>query len=84
MCKRADVLLSTNEEDNKILEELLGRVEDFIVINRRIRGRQLWSDPSELPFIKTDEGDNYYGLERARDFVDRELARKGYSGAVYP
>lgn len=84
MCDSADVLLSPDEEINKTLEELLSKVESFIQINRRIGGRELWSDPKELPFIKTDEGLNYYGIERAKDFVQRELACRNVPGYVYP
>ena len=70
-------MMSYVDEDNKILEKELIKIEGFIKINRHIRRRKFFIfDRDELPFVQTDEGDNYYGLEGVRDFVSRELLRK--------
>lgn len=69
------VMMSYVPEDNTILEGQLKKVEGFIKINRMVNGQKLYKR-DELPFVQTDEGDNYYGLERVKHFVERELKRK--------
>jgi len=68
------VILSTDEKDNEVFEDLMKKLEG-VKINRTRDGRKIL-DLSDLPFIKTDEGDNYFGVEGVKDFVERELSRK--------
>lgn len=77
MCKKAIVTLSMNANDNKELEGLIKPLEErnTIKFDRTISGQNFF-DRLELPFIKTDEGDNYFGLESVRYFVERELKRR--------
>ena len=72
MCNEIRVLLSTKEEENKTLEEILKPLKCRMKISMRSCGQKLFSD-SELPFIKTDEGDNIFGLQGAKEFVSQEL-----------
>ena len=74
MCKSVKVILSTDEKDNEVFEDLMKKLEG-VKINRTRDGRKIL-DLSDLPFIKTDEGDNYFGVEGVKDFVERELSRK--------
>ena len=73
MCKSVRVVLSTETKDNEVFKELMKKLEG-VKINRTRDGQKLL-DASELPFIFTDEGDRYYGLSGAKDFVERELRR---------
>lgn len=74
MCKSVRVILSTEEKDNEVFEDLMKKLEG-VKINRTRDGQKIL-DLSDLPFIKTDEGDNYFGIEGVKDFVERELSRK--------
>ncbi|MEK7496048.1 MAG: hypothetical protein AAB616_01105, partial [Patescibacteria group bacterium] len=58
--------------------ELMKKLEG-VKINRTRDGQKIL-DLSDLPFIKTDEGDNYFGIEGVKDFVERELSRNKDSG----
>ena len=78
MCKSVRVILSTEEKDNEVFEDLMKKLEG-VKINRTRDGQKIL-DLSDLPFIKTDEGDNYFGIEGVKDFVERELSRNKDSG----
>lgn len=73
MCKSVRVILSTDEKDNEVFEELMKKLEG-VKINRTRDGQNLLH-PSELPYIHTDEGDRYYGLSGAKDFVERKSTK---------
>lgn len=75
MCKKAFITLSTEAKDNGILEKIISPLNGVIDFDKIISGRKFF-DRAELPFIKTDEGDNYFGLERIRFFVKREIKRR--------
>ena len=82
MCNRAIVTLSTNDNDNRELEKLIKPLKKRTSIKFDITtSERNFLDRSELPFIMTDEGDNYFGLESIKFFVERELKRRTPSGS---
>ncbi|MDP3012608.1 MAG: hypothetical protein Q8M92_00095 [Candidatus Subteraquimicrobiales bacterium] len=74
MCKSVKVILSTDEKDNEVFEELMKKLEG-VKISRTRDGQKLF-DISELPYIYTNEGDRYFGAKGVKAFVERELSRK--------
>ena len=73
MCKIVRVVLSTREEDNRKADELLSQLRGIEI--RKTRDGQGFLDVMQLPFILTDEGSRYFGLEGVKDLVEKELTR---------
>lgn len=80
MCKSVKVILSTDEKDNEVFEDLMKKLEG-VKISRTRDGQKLL-DISELPYIYTNEGDRYFGVKGMKAFVERELSRNKDSGAA--
>ena len=73
-----DILLAggADEEQDKSAEEALKRLGPGVRISytrdtKMIEGKMI------LPFIQTENGARYFGVDSIEDFVDDELAKAG-------
>ena len=73
MCKNATLIQSLKKKDNVPVEKVLKHIKGIVSIKRDFSGVAIW-EGKELPFIETDEGACYYGIEGAKQYGDKELS----------